>query len=261
MSYVRQSQHDVRRHAPRRPVRIPRLLQPAVPADQGLLLRSLQAGEWKPGRGHPQRNGAGGALQGQPGHGAQGDRRTGRPRTCWCAARARAPSSPPTPRSRRSTASCAEPDDGDRQPPAAPPARVPAHARPGRVARALDLQGRRRRWSQIRRLLLSGASAGGAGRHLAARRLFKGLTAERLAANRGPMYGLFESEFGVRMIRAEEKIRAVAAERRRRRCSRCRSGTPLLSSSGCPSPTATSRWNCAAACTDTERHHYRNELN
>ena len=42
-------------------------------------------------------------------------------------------------------------------------------------------------------------------------RLFKGLTAERLQAYRGPMYGLFESEFGVQMIRAEEKIRAIAA--------------------------------------------------
>ena len=42
-------------------------------------------------------------------------------------------------------------------------------------------------------------------------RLFKGLTAERLSAYHGPMYGLFEAEFGVQMIRAEEKIRAVAA--------------------------------------------------
>ena len=42
--------------------------------------------------------------------------------------------------------------------------------------------------------------------------LFKGLTAERLSENRGPMYGLFETEFGVRMIRAEEKLRAVAAD-------------------------------------------------
>src|SRR3982751_4534973 len=38
---------------------------------------------------------------------------------------------------------------------------------------------------------------------------FKGLTAERLTTWRGPMYSLFETEFGVRMVRAEEKIRAV----------------------------------------------------
>jgi GntR family transcriptional regulator len=40
---------------------------------------------------------------------------------------------------------------------------------------------------------------------------FRSLTAERLAGYHGPLYGLFESEFGVRMIRAEEQIRAVTA--------------------------------------------------
>jgi len=43
--------------------------------------------------------------------------------------------------------------------------------------------------------------------------LFKGLTAERLSEYRGPLYGLFETEFGTRMIRAEEQLRAVGAER------------------------------------------------
>ncbi len=38
---------------------------------------------------------------------------------------------------------------------------------------------------------------------------FKGLSAERLRAYGGPMYALFEAEFGVRMVRAEEKVRAV----------------------------------------------------
>jgi GntR family transcriptional regulator len=43
--------------------------------------------------------------------------------------------------------------------------------------------------------------------------LFKGLTAERLSEYKGPLYGLFETEFGTRMIRAEEQLRAVGAER------------------------------------------------
>ncbi len=42
--------------------------------------------------------------------------------------------------------------------------------------------------------------------------LFKGLTEQLLSAYEGPLYGLFEKEFGVRMIRAEEQIRAVAAD-------------------------------------------------
>ena len=41
---------------------------------------------------------------------------------------------------------------------------------------------------------------------------FKGLTAERLTESRVPLYSLFESEFGTKMIRADEKIRAVAAD-------------------------------------------------
>lgn len=42
--------------------------------------------------------------------------------------------------------------------------------------------------------------------------LFRGLTLERLSEYKGPLYAMFESEFGTRMIRASEKIRAVAAD-------------------------------------------------
>ncbi|CAN0627264.1 GntR family transcriptional regulator [Burkholderia multivorans] len=42
--------------------------------------------------------------------------------------------------------------------------------------------------------------------------MFKGLTFERLSEYKGPLYAMFETEFGTRMIRASEKIRAVAAE-------------------------------------------------
>jgi GntR family transcriptional regulator len=42
--------------------------------------------------------------------------------------------------------------------------------------------------------------------------MFRGLTFERLSEYKGPMYAMFEAEFGTRMIRASEKIRAVAAE-------------------------------------------------
>ena len=58
--------------------------------------------------------------------------------------------------------------------------------------------------------------------------LFKGLTAERLIEYKGPMYGLFESEFGTRMIRASEKIRAVAADSSAAQFLRVPEGTPLL---------------------------------
>jgi GntR family transcriptional regulator len=58
---------------------------------------------------------------------------------------------------------------------------------------------------------------------------FKGLTAERLANYQGPMYALFETEFNVRMVRAEEKIRAVPASEAHEQLLRVPQGTPLLS--------------------------------
>src|SRR3569833_3476753 len=41
---------------------------------------------------------------------------------------------------------------------------------------------------------------------------FKGLNAAQMAEYQGPTYAMFELEFGVRMVRAEERIRAVAAD-------------------------------------------------
>lgn len=41
--------------------------------------------------------------------------------------------------------------------------------------------------------------------------LFKGLSMSVLKSNPGPLYGLFESKFGVSMVRADEKLRAVRA--------------------------------------------------
>jgi GntR family transcriptional regulator len=58
--------------------------------------------------------------------------------------------------------------------------------------------------------------------------LFKGLTAERLMEYKGPMYGLFESEFGTRMIRATEKIKAVAADAGTAQLLNVAENTPLL---------------------------------
>lgn len=58
---------------------------------------------------------------------------------------------------------------------------------------------------------------------------FKGLTAERLANYQGPTYALFEIEFNVRMVRAEEKIRAEPATNGREKLLKVELGTPLLS--------------------------------
>jgi GntR family transcriptional regulator len=59
-------------------------------------------------------------------------------------------------------------------------------------------------------------------------RLFRGLTFDRLANYRGPLYGLFETEFGVPMIRADERLRAVAADPRHAELLAVDAGSPLL---------------------------------
>lgn len=90
--------------------------------------------------------------------------------------------------------------------------------------------------------------------------LFKGLTMERLAEYKGPMYGLFESEFGTRMIRASEKIRAVAADEGSADLLKVSAGTPLL----CVDRVAFTYGDKAVELRRglylTAQHHYQNEL-
>ena len=59
--------------------------------------------------------------------------------------------------------------------------------------------------------------------------LFKGLTKARADAYQGSMYSFFETQFGVRMLKAEEKLRAVAADAAAARLLKVRVGDPLLS--------------------------------
>lgn len=58
--------------------------------------------------------------------------------------------------------------------------------------------------------------------------LFKGLTRARVMDYHGSMYGLFETEFRVRMLKAEERLRAVCADRATAALLEVEAGTPLL---------------------------------
>ncbi len=57
---------------------------------------------------------------------------------------------------------------------------------------------------------------------------FKGLTAEQLASYPGPSYALFETEYNVRMLRADEKIRALLASGEQSMLLKVKLSTPLL---------------------------------
>ena len=90
--------------------------------------------------------------------------------------------------------------------------------------------------------------------------LFKGLSAERLANYRGPMYGLFEAEFGVRMIRAEEKIRAVAAGAAEAELLGVATGAPLLLVERVSFTYHDQAVELRRGLYNTAEHYYRNEL-
>ena len=90
--------------------------------------------------------------------------------------------------------------------------------------------------------------------------MFKGLTAERLTGYIGPMYGLFETEFGVRMIRAEEKIRAVAADASTAEVLAVPQGTPLLSVERLSFTYGDKPVELRRGLYRTDSHYYRNTL-
>jgi GntR family transcriptional regulator len=130
---------------------------------------------------------------------------------------------------------------------------------PADIARALDLKAGDG-VLQLRRLLLAGDAPVVLDDIWLNARLFKGLTAERLQAYRGPMYGLFESEFGVQMIRAEEKIRAIAAAEADAALLCVAPMAPLLLVERRSYTYADRPVELRRGLYRTEAHYYRNEL-
>jgi GntR family transcriptional regulator len=113
---------------------------------------------------------------------------------------------------------------------------------------------------QVRRLLLADGRAVVLDDLWLPGNLFKGLTAERLQAWRGPMYRLFEAEFAVQMIRAEEKIRAVAAVADDAELLGLAPGAPLLSVERLSFTYGDRPVELRRGLYHTLAHHYRNEL-
>ena len=74
------------------------------------------------------------------------------------------------------------------------------------------------------------------------------------------MYGLFESEFGTRMIRATEKIRAVAADAAAAEYLAVPAGTPLLVADRVSFTYGDRPVELRRGLYLTAQHHYQNEL-
>ena len=90
---------------------------------------------------------------------------------------------------------------------------------------------------------------------------FAGLTLEALQEYQGSFYGLLESRFGVRMVRAQESLRAVAADRISAGLLGLAEGAPLLSVERVSYTYSDRPVEWRRGLYSTASYHYLNELN
>jgi GntR family transcriptional regulator len=89
---------------------------------------------------------------------------------------------------------------------------------------------------------------------------FKGLNLETLSSDKGPMYALFETQFGVRMVRAVEKLKAVSADADAAVLLGVEVGHPLLSVERLAYTYNDVPMELRRGLYRTESRHYHNEL-
>ena len=90
---------------------------------------------------------------------------------------------------------------------------------------------------------------------------FKGLTGSQMASYPGPTYAMLELDFGVRMVRADEKIRAVLPDADQARLLQVSPETPLLSVERIAYTYNDVPMELRRGLYRTDTHHYHNELN
>lgn len=89
---------------------------------------------------------------------------------------------------------------------------------------------------------------------------FKGLNAAKVEESNGSMYSMYETLFGIRMVRAEERLKAVAAEQEVAKALGVKPGYPLLSIERVAYTYGDKpmEWRLGVCVTDD--HHYMSEL-
>lgn len=90
---------------------------------------------------------------------------------------------------------------------------------------------------------------------------FKGLTFDLLTTEKMPLYGLFESHFGVQLLRCDEKLRAVSAPEEVARHLGVKEGLPLLSIERVAYTYGDKPMEIRKGLYLTEHYYYRNSLN
>ena len=89
---------------------------------------------------------------------------------------------------------------------------------------------------------------------------FKGITATKIQEKNGSMYSMYETEFKIRMVRAEERLKAVAADKETAKLLGIAEKTPLLRIERVSYTygDVPMEWRLGLCITDD--HHYMNEL-
>ena len=90
---------------------------------------------------------------------------------------------------------------------------------------------------------------------------FKGLSLETLNEWHGPMYAFYESKHATHMVRAEEKIKAIAADESLAAHLQLTLGAPLLSVERVAFTYGNKPVEIRHARYDTSKQHYENKLN
>jgi GntR family transcriptional regulator len=89
---------------------------------------------------------------------------------------------------------------------------------------------------------------------------FKGLNGNRVEENNGSMYSMYESEYGVRMVRAEERLKAVGAKGEVAAALGLKENEPILSIERVSFTYGDKPMEWRLGMCVTDNHHYMNEL-
>ncbi len=89
---------------------------------------------------------------------------------------------------------------------------------------------------------------------------FRKLTSEMILEKKGAMYRMYETEFGIQMLRAQEKIRAVAANADTSEFLGVKKNTPVLSVERISFTYSDKPIEWRLGLCLTENHHYASEL-
>ena len=89
---------------------------------------------------------------------------------------------------------------------------------------------------------------------------FRKLTSEMIVEKKGAMYRVYETEFGIQMLRAQEKIRAVAADADTSELLGVKKNTPVLSVERISFTYSDKPIEWRLGLCLTENHHYASEL-